>query len=1590
MNYPTIAAAASALSQWGVSGHTEFRVFAGTYSGPVRFDSIPGAGPSASIAFVRASDIGSVILQSTGSDSAVVIFSGGSYVSLDNLEIVAGGSVLRGITIGLGSHNVSILNCTLRGNLLSTGDGILLRGAGCNSNVFSKLTIRKFADAFDLDGLVDANSGTVVEECHLDSVRRGVVAVRQNGLAVNGNDILVNAGSVEEVEGVLIGTTWPQDTIMIAGNKIHSITTSGPFAVGVRVRTDSAAAVVRVFNNFIYDFQTSGSSQARAIFASTGRLELMANNINVNNSPSTGSSYAVLITTSASSGSTELRNNILVNRELTNLAYDIFAVSTSILLSSDYNIFLGTGSNYHLGRWGTDCNNLAAWRTASLQDFNSLAGNPGYISQTNLHLSPNNGLAHLNGTAVSFVSDDIDGEARGIPPDIGADEYAYNAPPIDLAVRGFYSMAPSYPELTPVAIKVIVQNRGSQSQLNAPLSLYFNNESVAEMATSLAASATDTVTLTWTTPSAPATGVLRAVLSASGDAMPQNDTVSTAVSIVPPPLNGTFAINATSGYATFAEAVNDLTTRGISGEVIFEVTGTFNENVTLPSINGADASTPIIFRSTGSPPAVLTASSGTATLLLDGADHIIFDGLNLAAAGTNPTAIQLINGACDNVFENAAITGSSLSLTSARGVFLTGGGNNRNLFSNLILSGAFTGLDLNGSLQQPDSANTVENCTIETSRYGARATYAIGAIFHRNLIHAGYPGATATCVGIMIGSLRAGDAAYLEGNNFTGGRASASCYAIRSEAGTGTVKIRNNFISDWNVGGSGLVCGIAAVSGTACIDFNSFWMNDVASTGTVFAIIDSSSSTVYLRNNIFQISEADAPARALMHLNGPLTSDHNAFNGPLSNPQFLLAISGGVSYPTLASWQAGSGQDVNSIPGDPGFISTTDLHILSSSTLVSNRGLSLGENVPDFDGELRANPPDIGADEYDVMLITRDLGLSWAAPPDSQLAANAPFNFDVRLWNATDSSVTNVPVRLFFNEVLVDSAMASVAARDTITITLHWTTPDTGLAFGDLRAQVFLPQDQNPVNDLATANVILVGSPMNGLYTVGAGNSDFAGLPDAIEELHYRGVAGAVTVTVAFGSHVGALVIPTIPGTSAASPVTLEASAPGTVLTADSGAAVITFDGAAHIVLHEFDFLPTGGCPGGVLIRGGADSNLVSECQIAGSDPSNSATFGVGVRLDHNDGNTLDHLSISDVYTAIAFQNGPSSSFCNGNRVRFSNISLARYGIYVDNQQDCEITNCDLRPGSSAPVAGACYGVYIASLGTGGSCTVAANRIHGFLDNSSSTTNRAVGVYCGAAGGATARVFNNFIYDFSGIPTLKISAIYLSIGTNVVLHNSILLNDAPTTNEISGIYVSSGSDHDIRDNIIVSREAGVTSYGILCNGSGLASNYNDLYGTSPLFVTGRFAGTNYPQLSQWQTLGFDSNSIAANPGFISDQNLHITSTDSTVNSRGILSPLVLTDIDGQPRQNPPDLGADEYQVGVELSPIQNLTIRHTPADVVLDWSPIAGASFYSVYAASTPDVQVIPENFQSTVTQTSYSNPMAADALRFYVVVANP
>jgi hypothetical protein len=96
------------------------------------------------------------------------------------------------------------------------------------------------------------------------------------------------------------------------------------------------------------------------------------------------------------------------------------------------------------------------------------------------------------------------------------------------------------------------------------------------------------------------------------------------------------------------------------------------------------------------------------------------------------------------------------------------------------------------------------------------------------------------------------------------------------------------------------------------------------------------------------------------------------------------------------------------------------------------------------------------------------------------------------------------------------------------------------------------------------------------------------------------------------------------------------------------------------------------------------------------------------------------------------------------------------------------------------------------------------------------------------------------------------------------------------------------------------------------------SNHNDLYSYDPNRLGTNGYGSSNLDFTGWQQSFYmwqDLSSVSIEPLFVSDTDLHCTGPEE-LDNRGVCVPGITTDKDGFTRENPPDVGANEFTLKI--------------------------------------------------------------------------
>ncbi|RYD50803.1 MAG: T9SS type A sorting domain-containing protein [Sphingobacteriales bacterium] len=231
--------------------------------------------------------------------------------------------------------------------------------------------------------------------------------------------------------------------VRIQKNKISNIkntNTGGYGAAGMLLVSSSTTAAIDVINNFVWDIASYGTNlwtpdaNGNGIVVDGGAgYNLYFNTVwlNTNQVATTGTRAAALLITSniTAANAVNLRNNLLVNTQTVGNANSRFALAvtapTTVINTFNYNNYYSASGN--LAAQGTNAtiwNTIAQIQTNMGKNVNSVSLAPAFASATDLHLPAASNIALDNlGTAIAGITDDIDGDPRQTPPDIGADEF---------------------------------------------------------------------------------------------------------------------------------------------------------------------------------------------------------------------------------------------------------------------------------------------------------------------------------------------------------------------------------------------------------------------------------------------------------------------------------------------------------------------------------------------------------------------------------------------------------------------------------------------------------------------------------------------------------------------------------------------------------------------------------------------------------------------------------------------------------------------------------------------------------------------------------------------------------------------------------------------------------------------------------------------------------------------------------------------------------------------------------------------------------------------------------------------------------------
>ncbi|MBW7952729.1 MAG: right-handed parallel beta-helix repeat-containing protein, partial [Chitinophagaceae bacterium] len=461
-------------------------------------------------------------------------------------------------------------------------------------------------------------------------------------------------------------------------------------------------------------------------------------------------------------------------------------------------------------------------------------------------------------------------------------------------------------------------------------------------------------------------------------------------------INGSFTINSalptgSGNFATFTDAL-DYIKCGINGPVVFDIapgSGPYilSNTLEIPIINGASSTNTVTIKGNGETISYnSTNTNERAAILLNGADYIILDSLNIdVSAGTYGFGIHLMNNADHNIIRNCTIlNNTSATSTNYAGIVMSnslttattaGDNGSNNLIENNRIVGGYYGITIVGSTPALAENNIVRNNSVEDFYfYGIYTIYQNNNRVQNNEIHRPLRSTVSTFYGIYLttgneGSVIDGNRIH---NGFTGATTSTSAFYGIYVSSDGTAVSPNKLINNliYNNEGNGTHYGIYNTSGeymqayhnTIALDYTA------ATAGTTYGFYQVTTAPgIEFKNNIVYITRGGSGAKYCIYKSTattPIESNHNVF--------YLGSAGSGAqnigyqtsAQATLGNWQTTSSQDANSVVADPLFANPGSGDYLFTELNINNLGTPVGV-LTDINGSPR-NPsaPDPGAYEF--------------------------------------------------------------------------------------------------------------------------------------------------------------------------------------------------------------------------------------------------------------------------------------------------------------------------------------------------------------------------------------------------------------------------------------------------------------------------------------------------------------------------------------------------------------------------------------------------------------------------------------------------
>lgn len=1026
-------------------------------------------------------------------------------------------------------------------------------------------------------------------------------------------------------------------------------------------------------------------------------------------------------------------------------------------------------------------------------------------------------------------------------------------------------------------------------------------------------------------------------------------------------LSGSYTIDPTkpasnTNYTAWASAVSDLLSgtrsdggvaqgSGVNGAVTITVyDSVYTGKISLGAITGTSSTNRITFKSAGgdSTKCVVRAASSSSAgadyvLQFNGADFVTFQGIGFERTGNSlySTVVNFTNNSDNCTLSHCWLKGRKRNSNSSNGfqygigsvIYYTGNADNTTINDCKLIYG-YNGIYGTSSC----SGNTYENNVIDTSgSSGIYHTSQTGLKIIGNTFNMGDFGPNKghyTSYGMRIETSPA--VQILKNKIFMLARNGQVVRAVILATITSTSSAPTLVANNWilNAGGTGDCTGLAVYS----CNYVDFYFNNVLITNSLKAgaayyhYANFTNSNINLVNNNF-VNKGGGFAYNVPGTNtGDLVKVN--FNNLYSNGTYL-AKWGGTDYSTFAAFKTGASKDSASINSDPGFVSSTDLHV--SNIGINGKGTPYAAVKDDIDGETRSTTaPDIGADEF--FPAQHDAGVSNLDEPQAFCAGKS--DVKVSIANYGQDTLKSVSISWSVNGTSQKSTnwtgkVAPGSSSASITLGSFSFSANTPYSFKIWTSKPNNQTDGKTVNDTLSITRL---TGLSGTYSIGAsGSTDYKSFNDAITDMTARGICGATTFNVADGIYNEQITLTQLGGMGTNNPVVFQGvskdsskvviTLPSTTATGNNNAAV-QLRGADNVAFKYMTFERTGTNAFATVVHilDGAHNNTFENCRMLGVLASNLTSVNIWSDQGKDTGNVFRNNYVK--WGMYSMQYGSFSSQHENGTIIEGNVfdSATSSSVLINYNDGVEIRNNVFGPVRNPP--GTNFDLILGDCDS--ALTIMNNQFFGNTETSLRLDN------CQASGKNRGFIANNVFAKANGL------GIYL----DGVQYQNIVFNSLNFTGlDTNSALVSTGQSRNnvLKNNSFVLKSGRILELGAKIHFS--ESDFNNFKSFGNGFAL--IGGTNYGALGALRNnTNRDSSSVSTDP-------LYKSATDLLPSNPGLHSIAqpyteVPTDIAGKPRGSTPDIGAFEFDLAandagiIKLVGINSQQCAGTfPVDVVL-------------------------------------------------------